>query len=90
MALGTKCDPAPDHDDRYVGPGDPLRNLPAHVPDFLNPGNWGWLDTDQDGVINGNDLCPFTAGLELRPCWFRNCQRPTSAASPDGCRKTRR
>jgi hypothetical protein len=59
---GNECDPAPDHYDRYVGPGDPLRNLNAHVSSWMNPGNGGWLDTDQDGVINGQDICPFTAG----------------------------
>jgi hypothetical protein len=58
------CDPALAHFDRWVGPGDSARNLRAKTAAAFSAGaiDAGWLDTDQDGDINGKDVCPFMPG----------------------------
>lgn len=61
--FGNSCDPYPHHYDRWVGRGSPVKHLPAFVAAWPhnNPGLNGFLDSDEDGKANGNDMCPFTA-----------------------------
>ncbi len=56
-----ECDPSPNWFDRWVGPGDAASNRGAYNPFKPLAPIWkeaGWLDTDDDGSINGSDVCP--------------------------------
>jgi hypothetical protein len=57
------CDPHPKRFDRWVGQGDLLTNRGAYqqTSHMTVKHTWdGWLDSNQDGRLNGNDLCPFS------------------------------
>ena len=62
---GDVCDPNRNHRDLWVGPGFSGLNLRGYAngPGFTSDARKiGWVDTDQDGLLNGADICPSTPG----------------------------
>jgi hypothetical protein len=92
------CDPEPNFKNQYVGPGSgphPAFNLSAALKQWQSV-SWrnslgketlpqvGFLDTEQDGIVDGYDMCPNTYGgggygAANRNAWGESTNFPLSS-----------